>query len=209
MTDSLGLEAAILVGHATRLPGKFDLVLEGRTVLDRILDTVSGAGFRPTIVAVPGSRRTGPGVLVDRYDRGPLGAVRTFLEARSGAFLLVGGDMPFIRPNDLRLLHGRFRSGASVVPRTTEGAFEVLFAIYDLRLDDVNRYWEAGRSLHDLVMDEFERGRVDAIPTRELDPRSFVDLDTPADFERGSRGATRESGRESRGSSSTESSRRG
>jgi molybdopterin-guanine dinucleotide biosynthesis protein A len=182
--DLPGLEAAILVGHATRLPGKFDLMLEGRTVLDRVLDAVAGAGFRPTIVAVPESGKRGPGIIVDRYDRGPLGAVRTFLEARSGPFLLVGGDMPFVRPSDLRVLLARFRAGTSVVPRSSDGTFEVLFAIYDLPLARVVRYWEQGGSLHELVSDEVERGAVEWVPAREFDPRSFVDIDTPADVER-------------------------
>lgn len=103
--------------------------------------------------------------------------------------------MPFVRPKDLRVLHQRFRAGTSVVPRSRDGMFEVLFAIYDLPLAQVARYWENGRSLHELVSDEVERGRVDPVPALEFDRRSFVDLDTPADVERWIRGPTREPGR--------------
>ncbi len=187
-------EAAVLVGHATRLPGKFDLVLDGRSVLDRVLLAVRDAGFRPTIVAVPGSGRTGPSVVVDRYDRGPLGAVRSFLETRPGPFLLVGGDMPFIRPADLRALGQRFQRGRSVVPRRADGTFEVLLAVYDLPLDRVRAAWEAGRSLQYLVTAAEARGEVLAVPVEEFDPRSLIDLDTPGDVARwrGSRGPAAE-----------------
>ncbi len=185
MTDAAPtLDAAVLVGHATRLPGKFDLVMEGATVLDRVLAAVRDAGFRPTIVAVPGAGRTDPSVVLDPYDRGPLGGVRAFLERRAAPFLLVGGDMPFLRAEDLRTLRARFRPGICVVPRRPDGTFEVLFGLYDLPLERVTRYWTAGRSLRDLVRDGVGNGTVDAVPVGVFDPRSFVDLDTAEDLAR-------------------------
>jgi molybdopterin-guanine dinucleotide biosynthesis protein A len=187
------LDAAVLVGHATRLPGKFDRLLNGRSVLDRVVAAVRDAGFRPTIVAVPGARPESTSVLVDRYDRGPLGAVRTILERHAGPFLLVGGDMPFVRPADLRRLRERYRRGTSVVPRRTDGTFEVLMAIYDLSLEQVVRYWTGGRSLQTLVSEAADAGAVDPVPVEGFDPASFVDLDTPEDFARWSREAPRES----------------
>jgi molybdopterin-guanine dinucleotide biosynthesis protein A len=179
-----GFDAAILVGYATRLPGKFDLEVDGGSVLERVRRALAVAGFRATVVTVPGGRPPGPSVVVDRYDRGPLGGVRAFLETRSGPFLLVGGDMPFLKPEDLRTLRARHRPGVSVVPRTPDGWYEVLLAVYDLDLDQVVRYWEEGRSLQVLVSDLATSGQVDAIPAGELDARSFVDLDTPEDLAR-------------------------
>jgi molybdopterin-guanine dinucleotide biosynthesis protein A len=160
-------------------------------VIDRVRATVEDAGFRPTIVAVPSAHREGTAVLIDRYDRGPLGAVRTLLEMRTGPFLLVGGDLPFLRAADLGRLRQRYRAGRSVVPRTPDGTFEVLLAIYDLPLELVTQYWTAGRSLHDLVSDAAARGTVESVPVREFDLASFVDLDTPEDFERWRREPTR------------------
>jgi molybdopterin-guanine dinucleotide biosynthesis protein A len=195
MTGTERLDAAVLVGHATRLPGKFDLRIDGRPVLDRVLDAVQRAGFVPTIVAVPDSGRTGPSVVIDRYDRGPLGGVRAFLEVRPGPFLLVGGDMPFLRAEDLRGLGDRFRVGRSVVPQHPDGTFEVLFAIYDLPIEPVAEFWSQGRSLHDLVADRAARSALDVVPAGEFDPRSFVDLDTPGDYDRVRRGAPAQPGR--------------
>jgi molybdopterin-guanine dinucleotide biosynthesis protein A len=197
-TEASGFDAAVLVGHATRLPGKFDLVLDGHTVLVRVLTALRRAGFRPTIVAVPGSGREGPAIVIDRYDRGPLGGVRAFLEKRPGPFLLVGGDMPFLQTDDLQGLRARYRPGVSVVPQSPDGTFEVLLAVYDLALERVTRYWSEGRSLQDLVKDAASRGVVDAVPVGEFDLQSFVDLDTPEDLERRSRGPASRPGPESR-----------
>jgi molybdopterin-guanine dinucleotide biosynthesis protein A len=199
MTGRGTFDAAILVGHATRLPGKFDLRIDRRSVLDRVLEAVRSAGFTPTVVAVPGSVRAGPSVVIDRYDRGPLGGVRSFIEGRAGPFLLLGGDMPFVRPEDLRLLRERFRLGRSVVPQHPDGTFEVLLAIYDLPVEQVAGFWSEGRSLHDLVADRAEHGAVDIVPVGAFDPDSFVDLDTPEDYARWSRGSPPGPGVEPRG----------
>jgi molybdopterin-guanine dinucleotide biosynthesis protein A len=197
-SDATAFGAAVLVGHATRLPDKFDLVLDGATVLDRVLHSVRRAGLTPTIVAVLGADRKGAEVVVDRYDRGPLGGVRAYLEVRPGPFVLVGGDMPFLQSDDLRRLRERFHPGVSVVPRSPEGTFEVLFALYDVSLEQVTRYWSQGRSLQHLVSDAATGGMVDAVPVSEFDPRSFADLDTPADLERWTQDPLRGSSRESR-----------
>jgi molybdopterin-guanine dinucleotide biosynthesis protein A len=184
-------EAVVLVGRATRLPAKFDRVLDGRTVLEHVLARVTEAGFEPTVVAVPESGRAGPGVLLDRYGGGPLGGVRTFLEHRAVPFVLVGGDMPFVSVRDLRRLRDLHGPGISVVPLRGDGVLEVLCAVYDVPLALVARYWAEGRALRDLALDGAAGGTVRFVPADEFDPASFVDLDTPEDWSRwGARSAS-------------------
>ncbi len=185
MTDHFRERAAVvLVGHATRLPGKFDREIEGVPVLERALRAVGRAGFRPTIVATTPRTHPTVEVLLDRYDRGPLGGVRTFLEVAPGPFLLVGGDMPYLDADALRRLADLHRPGLSIVPRWQGGELEVLHAMYDLRPADVVRTWVAGRPLRDLVRAGIQDGSVRTVPAEDIGTRSLTDLDTVADWER-------------------------
>ncbi len=176
--------AAVLVGHATRLPGKFDREVDGTPVLERALKAVRRAGFRPTIVATAPRAHPDVDVILDRYDRGPLGGVRAFLETAPGPFLLVGGDMPFLDSDALRRLNDLHRPGLSIVPRWNGGELEVLHAMYDLDPASVVRCWEEGRPLRDLVRAGIAEGSVRTVPAEAIGARSFTDLDTVEDWER-------------------------
>jgi molybdopterin-guanine dinucleotide biosynthesis protein A len=171
--------AYVLVGRATRFPDKFERRIDGVAILDRVLDRVREAGFSPTIVASAPVRSRGIARIEDRYDRGPLGAVRTVLEHAPGPFLLVGGDMPFLSPPALARLASLHRPGRSIVPRRSDGALEVLHAFYDLSLPAVKEAWEAGRSLRDVVRAD---PRTRYVSVESIDPSSFVDIDTPEDW---------------------------
>lgn len=149
--------------------------------MDRVCARLSDADFEPALVSVRPRPDSDVPVLLDRYDRGPLGAVRTITEARAGPFLLVGGDMPFLSVADLRGLRERYRPGTSVVPRWADGALEVLHAVYDITPPRAARAWERGASLRDLA-----RSEPGALfpAAEEFDPYTFIDIDTPADWER-------------------------
>jgi molybdopterin-guanine dinucleotide biosynthesis protein A len=182
-------DAFVLVGRATRLPGKFSRLLDGVRVVDRVLDATRASGYVPTIVTTDPRTRSGVDVWTDRYDRGPLGGVRTIVEARAGPFLLVGGDMPFLSVAALRRLRSLFAPGRSVVPRWSDGTIEVLHAVYDLEVGPVRRAWESGRSLRDLVRERADSGEVRFVPAESFEPTTFRDIDTPADWARLARGA--------------------
>lgn len=184
MTAPTDWDAAILVGHARRLPKKFDLEWNGSTLLEHVVDRVTEAGFRPMIVAVSSTAGAGLPLVPDRYDRGPLGAVRSVLEAGYPRFLLVGGDMPRLDADSLRRLRAMHAPGVSIVPRWRDGAFEVLHGIYDLDLAEVVRAWSSGRALRDLVRAGVESGTVRAVPAEEFPAATFTDVDTPEDLER-------------------------
>ncbi len=178
-------EGFVLRGHATRFAGKFDRLWGGRRLVDRVVDSVAAAGLSATIVStdpLPGS--TVP-VLHDPFDRGPLGGVRAILHSRgTGPFFVVGADMPMVRPDAIRRLIAVAAPGISVVPKWSDGTLEVLHAIYDPPVDAVVRYWEAQRSLRDLVRDLEMRGQARSVPAEEFDPSTFTDVDTADDLER-------------------------
>ena len=178
-------EGFVLVGRASRFPGKFFATVDHERLIDRAVGSLTRAGLRVRIVSLAHGIPSPPApVLPDRYGRGPLGGVRTILEDRPGPFVLAGADMPWIDPAAIRALLRRFRPGRSVVPVHPDSTLEVLHAVYDLPRERVEAYWTAGRALKDLVRALANEGTVDLVPVRELPPRTVADVNTPADLVR-------------------------
>ena len=175
----------ILVGHATRLPGKFFLSWKGERVVDRAVDSIRRSGLHPTVVSVlPPERFPEVEVLADTYDRGPMGGVRTIVEQNASPFVLIGGDMPQVDPRALEALLERHRPGVSIVPVRPDGSLEVLHAAYDLPVELVRRSWEAGLGLAEVVRSLEERGSAETVRTAILGEATFTDIDTAEDWER-------------------------
>lgn len=174
----------VAVGRASRFPNKFDQFVGDRTLLDRALDALAGAGLDAGIVALRPVPRPGYTQLEDRYGRGPLGAVRTVVERSADPFVLIGADMPGITPRALRWLLAAHVPGTSVVPRQADGTLEVMCAIYAVGPDRVARCWERGGALRDLVREELRAGRARALPASGFPAGTFEDIDTLADLAR-------------------------
>ncbi len=178
-------EGFVLVGRASRFPGKFFATVDHERLIDRAVGSLTRAGLRVRIVSLADGIPSPPApVLSDRYGRGPLGGVRTILEDRPGPFVLAGADMPWIDATAIRSLLRRYRPGRSVVPVHPDATLEVLHAVYDLPRDRVATCWTAGRALKDLVRELANEGMVDLVPVRELPRRTFADVNTPADLAR-------------------------
>lgn len=176
--------AFVLVGRATRLPGKFFLPLGGEPILGRELRILGSTGRRTIVVSVEPLELPGVEVIVDPRDAGPLGALATILENADPPFFLFGGDMPLVDPRALAVMDRRYR-GRSVVPVGPSGRWEVLHAIYaGIPRARIDRWLGAGGGLQDLVQDLDRAGEVDPMPPGEIDVRSFADVDTPADYDR-------------------------
>jgi molybdopterin-guanine dinucleotide biosynthesis protein A len=176
--------AYLLVGRATRLPGKFHLRVEGEPVLAREQRILSALGLRVEAVSVAPARIPGLPEIVDRFDRGPLGGLATALAATEEPFFLFGGDMPFLDPEGIERMRAQF-DGRTLVPWGPSGRWEVLHAIYARvpRALAEQRTME-GRGIRDLVAELDRAGQVQFLPMGEIDPRSFTDLDTPEDYAR-------------------------
>ena len=176
-------EGFVLVGRASRFPGKFFATVHHERLIDRAVGSLQRVGLRVRLVSLLEGIPAPPApVLHDRYGQGPLGGVRTILEERSGPFVLAGADMPWIDPAAIASLVRRYRPGRSVVPIHPDSTLEVLHAVYDLPRDRVEEHWTAGRALKDLVRALADEGKVDLVPASELPPETFADVNTPADL---------------------------
>jgi molybdopterin-guanine dinucleotide biosynthesis protein A len=174
----------VLVGPATRLPGKFDLPVGGIPLLDRVLGAARASQLTPTIVTSGTHPRPGVPTLEDRYDRGPLGGVRTIVEHDPSPFVLVAGDMPYVTAEGFAQLV-RWSTGArTTVPRWPDGTLEVLFAVYDLDPPRVQARWDAGGSLRSLALELHGEGQARFVDAEAFPAGTFVDVDTPDDWER-------------------------
>ena len=177
-------DAFVLIGHAHRLPGKFQLPYEGEPILQREIRILRSAGLRIQLVSVVEIVVSGVRTLRDARDAGPLGGLATVLETTDRPFFLFGGDMPLLDPEGIQHMRRRFR-GRPIVPVGAHGAWEVLHAIYaGVNRPQVEQLIAQRGGLKDLV-DEMDRtGQVDWMPLGEINARSFVDIDTPEAYAR-------------------------
>ncbi len=176
--------AYVLLGHARRLPGKFDRSLGGRSILQREAATIRRAGLVPVLVSVAPRTPSGPAILPDTWDRGPLGGLATVVAATDRPFLLLAGDLPFLDAPLLRRLIRAYR-GRCVVPRTPDRRAEPLCAIYaGLRPSDLSDLLVRGAGLRRLVEELDVAGRVQWVELSMTEARSLEDVDTPADLRR-------------------------
>jgi molybdopterin-guanine dinucleotide biosynthesis protein A len=174
--------AFLLLGRATRLPGKFDLPVEGTPILERELRVLESAGLHPELISTDPRPRSRVPVHVDPEPRGPLGGLSVALSLSPEPFFLFGADMPFLDRRSIAQEAAMF-DGRSVVPRSADGTPQVLHAIY-ARVDriEVERLLARGRGLRDLVDRLETRGQVRWAPAEAFAPRSFDSVNTPAEY---------------------------
>lgn len=176
--------AYLLAGRASRLPGKFQLPIDGIPVVERLAQRLSRAGLEVVLVSVFPLEVRGTRTLSDPFDAGPLGGLEVARRDADGPFFLFGADMPFVDPRAVDALRDAF-DGRSVVPVDASGAWAVLHAIYaDLELPRILRLRRGGAGLRDLVRELDAAGRVRFLSGGEVPEASLVDIDTPADYRR-------------------------
>lgn len=182
-------EAFVLLGRATRLPGKFLLPTGGEPIVRRAARVLSEVGLKVTLVSVTPRPLEGLKVVRDPYDAGPLGGLATARSLTGGPFFLVGGDMPFLSAAAFRRMRREF-DGRSLVPVGPGGAWEVLHAVYaNLDLDRVLELVRERRGIRDLVDELDRKDKVRFLAPGTIDARSFLDVDTPEQYARLSRPA--------------------
>jgi molybdopterin-guanine dinucleotide biosynthesis protein A len=175
-------QAFLLVGRATRFPEKFLAPVEGQPILQRAADRIRAAGLTVSAVAVRPVSVPGLRVIEDRYDAGPLGGLMTIIQESEKPFFLFGGDMPSLDPPSIEWMRRRF-DGRLLIPIGADGSWEVLHAVYaNVPMSLAESLLRAGAGLRDLVRELDRRGEARFLDFGEIDPQSFTDVDTPAQY---------------------------
>ncbi|HTA21700.1 MAG TPA: molybdenum cofactor guanylyltransferase [Polyangia bacterium] len=185
--------AIIAGGAATRLGGvpKSTLVVEGRSIAERLLETLRATFARVLVVANDPTpwQALGVEIVPDVYpDAGPLAGVHAALVAASAhaGVVCVAGDMPFVVPALLALLRDHAPEAAALVPRVG-GRPEPLLARWGSACLPVvaARLAARRRAVHETFA-ALATTWLDEPALRVVDPelRSFTNVNTPEDLRR-------------------------
>jgi molybdopterin-guanine dinucleotide biosynthesis protein A len=182
-------------GRSSRMGSdKASLILDGASLLHRTAAALDAVVDEIVIVRAPGQSiplvktRASLVVVQDAVEgEGPLFGIGTGLSAASAPIaIVVGVDHPFLRPPLLRLLADRVRAGARWVLPIAGGRPQPLCSAFATdALDVVTRHLEAGARAPMAVAADLGMVRLSEDEWREADPDglSFVDVDTPEEFE--------------------------
>lgn len=185
----------VLAGGGSQRMGvdKCMLDLGGRTLLQRAIDSLEVVADEVVAVTRPGRPPPplhSPGSLYHAVDSvtdgGPLVGILAGLEATSAPVAVaVACDLPFVRPELLRLLLDRVDAGARFVVPVYEGQPQLLCSAWRGDAAPLLRARvEAGdRAVH-AMLDALDAELVPPEVWREVDPegRSFVNVNTPEDL---------------------------
>jgi molybdopterin-guanine dinucleotide biosynthesis protein A len=193
--DRDDVAACILAGgRGSRLGGAVKplLTVDGRTILDRLVEVLSPLASELLIsVAAAGQVATDLPTVVDGVPAaGPLAGIGAALGATERPWLIVvGGDMPYVQPAVLRHLLARAMPGVDAVAARIGGFPEPLCAVYGRSCQAaVRRRLAEGRfRTGGLLTDEklhiawVEEGELRSI---DEDLRTFRSINHPADLAR-------------------------
>jgi molybdopterin-guanine dinucleotide biosynthesis protein A len=186
------ISVAVLAGGQSRRMGqdKAWLPVGGRPVVERVVERVAPLSDDVLLVAPTHDlyRHLSARLVGDVYPgRGSLGGIYTALHAaRYDHCLVVACDMPFLNADLLRYLAGLSAGYDVVIPRVEERP-ETLHAVYGQRcLEPIQRRLLAGQLKIVGFFDEVRVRYVERDDVARFDPefRSFMNMNTPADWER-------------------------
>jgi molybdopterin-guanine dinucleotide biosynthesis protein A len=188
---SVEVTGVVLAGGASRRMGrdKAALVLEGETLLARVIRRLESATREVVVVGSPERTQLAPGARVvpdARPGLGPLGGIYSGLLASTTPYaFVVACDMPFLNPALVWYLLGLAEGYDAVVPRTTRGT-EQLHAVYGRTcLPALAARLDAGELA---VVGLYDSIRVRVVEPAEWAPydpdgRSMLNVNTPAEWE--------------------------
>jgi molybdopterin-guanine dinucleotide biosynthesis protein A len=191
---------AILAGGESRRMGqeKAFLPIAGRPVIERVIQRVTPLGDDVTIItnAPDKYHHLGFRMVSDVFpDKGSLGGIYTAIHAaRHPHCLVVACDMPFLNPGLLRYLVRLVPSFDVVIPRVKEFP-ETMHAIYGKGcLEPIERQLLADRLKIIGFFKDVQVRYVERDDVARFDPtfRSFLNMNTPADWQRMQRLAAEE-----------------
>lgn len=172
---------------------KATLVLDGETLLQRTVRALAAVADEVVVVCAPGAALPDLDapcpirVVEDPVEgEGPLVGIAAGLEAaRAPVVLIVGVDMPFLRPALLALLAERVAAGARwVLPIADRRPQPLCSAFARDALPVLRAHIEAGDRAPMTVAADLGMVRLAEEEWRAADPdgASFMDVDTPEDF---------------------------
>ncbi len=182
-------------GRSTRMGSdKASLVLDGRTLLQRTVDVLSAVATEIVVVRAAGQQlpaltsRSPITVVEDPVeDQGPLIGIAVGLRASScDVALVVACDMPFLRPELLRMLVERAGTGRRfVVPIHLDRPQPLCSAFRRDALAVVDAHVAAGERKIMAVARELDADRVppEQWSVADADGRSFENVNTREEFE--------------------------
>lgn len=186
------LEASGIImagGRSTRMGSdKGELILQGRTLADRTIDTISGL-FRDTIYVTnrPADiQRSDIKVASDDVPYlGPLGGLAAGLRMSKNSFnFIVAFDMPFISEKLIRYM-ASVSTGYDIVVPKVSGGYEPLFAFYSSNcLTHIERRLREGDRRVISVFEDVNVREVglDEIKRFDKDQRTFMNINTLDDY---------------------------
>jgi len=190
----LPVTAAVLAGGRSMRMGvdKTMLPVDGEPLVARVAEMVGELCQHVVVVTnrpealESADLPTGVRVLQDEVAyQGPLGGLVTALEnAEDDWVLAVAADMPWLRPEVVRLLW-ESRDGAQVVIPLTEKGSEPLLALYHRDcLPAARKVLESGRRRVVAILPSLKVVEVSLAELRAVDPdlASFVNVNTPDDL---------------------------
>lgn len=135
--DGTALRGIVLAGgRSSRLSGRHKPAIEvaGTPIVARVIEALRAAGAEPLVVGDPAGVPAGvPVVREDPPFAGPVAAIAAGLAAlprRAGTLLVLGGDMPFVTADALRLLVAATPGGVALAV-DPEGRDQPLCAAWD------------------------------------------------------------------------------
>lgn len=182
-------------GRSTRMGSdKASLVLDGRTLLQRTVDALSAVATEIVVVRAAGQRlpalTSGPPLTVVAdpvEDEGPLIGIAEGLRATAcEVALVVACDMPFLRPELLRMLFDRASAGRRfVVPLYRDRPQPLCSAFRREALEVIDAHIAAGDRKIMAVAGDLDADRVspEQWSVADTDGRSFENVNTPEEFE--------------------------
>ena len=182
-------------GRSSRMGvDKASLMLEGRTLLQRTVDVLDEVADEIVVVAAAGQQLPQLAsahplrVVEDAVEgQGPLVGIAAGLEAMTAPVaVVVACDMPYLRPALLRLLAGRAGAGARLAVPMHDGRPQSLCSAWQASaLAVVRAHVEAGDRAVMSVADDLDAERLppEAYEQADADGRSFINLNTPDEFQ--------------------------
>jgi molybdopterin-guanine dinucleotide biosynthesis protein A len=188
-------------GRGSRLGGlrKADLVIGGRTVLERLLESLSPLADERLALVQDDTWPTIQGLrfVVDPSPyAGPLAALAHGLRTATGdVCLLVASDMPFVsRKAFAFLLQLQASTGARAVVPFVDGFVESMHAVVERQalIEAIDRCQAKGEQRLFKVLESLDPRLVEAAELRNVDPelRSLFNINTPEDLQEAERIAT-------------------
>lgn len=165
--------------------------LDGMPLLWRTIEAVRAVADDIVVVVAPGSEPELPADVRVAYDpatgQGPLVGVLAGLEAvRYDAAVVVGGDMPWLRPEVLRLMLASLDEAAGAIALEVDAQAQQLPLVVrrDAALEATRRLTGSGERRLGALLDALQVTTIAEVDWRAIDPEADTvrDVDTLEDL---------------------------